>query len=239
MSIKTFKRMEKKYFLTLSQYEELKKRLEPYMEYDFYCPDGALYSIYNIYFDTEDYRIIRTSLSKPYYKEKLRLRSYQDFGTLNPESPVFLEMKKKAGGIVTKRRASLTLACAEDFLKKRITPETKTYLDGQVLREISYFTHHYSITPAASISYDRAAYFGKTDSDFRITFDFNILSKDLRNASAPSRELIAPGTCLMEVKLMGTAPLWLAEAFSSLHIHSVGFSKYGTMYRQMAFKNIA
>lgn len=180
MSIKTFKRLEKKYLLTMEQYEELRKRMEPYMTYDEYCPDGALYSIYNIYYDTDDYRLIRASLAKPYYKEKLRLRSYSPLSS--EDSPVFLELKKKVGGIVTKRRAAL---------------------------------------------------FGLTDPDFRITFDFHICSQDLRQTSSPLGDLLDPGTCLMEVKLTGAAPLWLAEAFSALHIHPASFSKYGVMYRQM------
>ncbi len=230
MSIKTFKRMEKKFLLTDRQYEELKKRMEPYMEYDQYCPDGSFYSIYNIYYDTDDYRLIRTSLTKPYYKEKLRLRSYQLPDS--PESPVFLEMKKKVGGVVTKRRASLSLAEADVFLNHRESPKDTAYLDGQVLREITYFMKRHPLSPAASISYERAAYLGKTDPDFRITFDFRILSLDLRADSGIPLELLAPGTCLMEVKLTGTAPLWLAEAFSSLHIRSASFSKYGAMYKQ-------
>ena len=180
MSIKTFKRLEKKYLLTMEQYEELRKRMEPYMTYDEYCPDGALYSIYNIYYDTDRYRLIRASLAKPYYKEKLRLRSYSPLGS--EDSPVFLELKKKVGGIVTKRRAAL---------------------------------------------------FGLTDPDFRITFDFHICSQDLRQTSSPLGNLLDPGTCLMEVKLTGAAPLWLAEAFSALHIHPASFSKYGVMYKQM------
>ena len=231
MSIKTFKRLEKKYLLTMEQYEELRKRMEPYMTYDEYCPDGALYSIYNIYYDTDRYRLIRASLAKPYYKEKLRLRSYSPLGS--EDSPVFLELKKKVGGIVTKRRAALSYRDASDFVSGRRIPTMQTYLDRQVLREISYFTHQYPITPAAAISYDRAALFGLTDPDFRITFDFHICSQDLRQASSPLRELLDPGTCLMEVKLTGAAPLWLAEAFSALNIHPASFSKYGVMYKQM------
>ena len=49
-------------------------------------------TICNIYYDTADYRLIRASLEKPAYKEKLRLRSY---GVTEPGGEVFLELKKK------------------------------------------------------------------------------------------------------------------------------------------------
>ena len=65
----SFERYEKKYLLTPAQYEALLPRLRERMTED-------EYGMYNIYYDTEDYSLIRTSLSRPAYKEKFRLRSY-------------------------------------------------------------------------------------------------------------------------------------------------------------------
>lgn len=67
-----FERYEKKYCLTLSQQRFLLERMTPYMKKDAY----GEYTICNIYYDTDDYRLIRASLEKPVYKEKLRVRSY-------------------------------------------------------------------------------------------------------------------------------------------------------------------
>ena len=66
-----FERYEKKYCLTLSQQRFLLERMTPYMKKDAY----GEYTICNIYYDTDDYRLIRASLEKPVYKEKLRMRS--------------------------------------------------------------------------------------------------------------------------------------------------------------------
>ena len=46
----------------------------------------------NYYFDTDDFRLIRTSLDKPAYKEKLRLRSYRYAAK---DDLIFAELKKK------------------------------------------------------------------------------------------------------------------------------------------------
>ena len=68
----TLRRVEKKYLLSEDKYNRLLERLEPYMQLDEY----GLHTICNIYYDTPDYDLIRTSIDKPVYKEKLRLRSY-------------------------------------------------------------------------------------------------------------------------------------------------------------------
>ena len=67
-----FKRYELKYILTAEQKEKVLRAMEPYMVSDQY----GRTVIRNIYFDTDDYRLIRRSIEKPAYKEKLRIRSY-------------------------------------------------------------------------------------------------------------------------------------------------------------------
>ena len=83
-----FKRYEIKYLLSLAQKERILEAMAPYMALDKY----GRTVIRNVYLDTPDYRLIRRSLEKPVYKEKLRLRSYRQAG---PESPIFVELKKK------------------------------------------------------------------------------------------------------------------------------------------------
>ena len=83
-----FKRYELKYLLTLEQKEAILQVMAPYMALDQY----GRTTIRNVYFDTPDYRLIRRSIEKPVYKEKLRIRSY---GRAEPDSTVFVELKKK------------------------------------------------------------------------------------------------------------------------------------------------
>ena len=107
---KVFNRYEKKYMLTRKQYEAIRQRMEPYMEKDQY----GLHTIRNIYYDTEDDELIRTSLEKPKYKEKFRVRCY---GEPNAESDYFLEIKKKYKGIVNKRRIVMKPQEAKAYLE--------------------------------------------------------------------------------------------------------------------------
>lgn len=173
MAIKSFKRYEKKYLLTGDQYEKLIPRLLEYMKMDDHCVNNS-YSIYNIYYDTDDNSVIRHSISKPYYKEKLRLRSYKI--PQSPSDKVFLELKKKINKIVNKRRAIITLEEAYNFLEFGERPKCTDFITEQVINEIEYYLSHTKVNPTVYIGYNRIAFFGKEDKDFRLTIDSKIIT---------------------------------------------------------------
>ena len=231
MAIKSFKRYEKKFLINKEQYDNLIPILLKYMDYDEYCKDGRNYSIYNLYYDTENDDVIRHSIYKPYYKEKLRLRSYRTPKTL--EDKVFLELKKKINGIVNKRRVVMTLGAAYDFLESGNRPQTEDYINNQVLNEIEYYLKNNPVYPKVYIGYSRKALFGKEDRDFRVTFDSEIMARrdDLSLESGSyGNELLEDNMYLMEVKILGAMPLWFANILSELEIYNTHFSKYGDEY---------
>ena len=174
MAIKSFKRYEKKYLLTGEQYEKLIPRLLEYMKMDDHCVNNS-YSIYNIYYDTDDNSVIRHSISKPYYKEKLRLRSYKI--PQSPSDKVFLELKKKINKIVNKRRAIITLEEAYNFLEFGERPKCTDFITEQVINEIEYYLSHTKVNPTVYIGYNRIAFFGKEDKDFRLTIYSKIITR--------------------------------------------------------------
>lgn len=232
MAIKTFKRYEEKYLINKDQYKEMLPVLLAHMNFDKHCKNGENYGIYNIYFDTDKNEVISHSIDKPYYKEKLRLRSYKL--PTSQEDIVFLELKKKINGIVNKRRATLTLIEAKKFLEQRENPVTKNYLTNQVLNEISYYLKNNDVKPKVFISYNRLAFFGKENSGFRITFDSEIITR--RNdvtleAGGLGETLLDSDKYLMEVKIIGAMPLWFTELLTKHCIFSTNFSKYGTEYK--------
>jgi hypothetical protein len=221
----TFQRFELKYLLSDEQYRALLYRLAERIEPDEFYKS----TICNLYFDTPDYRLIRTSLEKPVYKEKLRLRSY---GVPTPDGKVFLEIKKKYKGVVYKRRIALTLTEAQNYLSGGIRPAQ----DSQILREIDWFRAFYSeLQPAVYLSYDREAYAARENAGLRFTFDTNILYRRERLHLADGvggQALLEAGQHLMELKVPGAMPVWLAGILSSLSIRPVSYSKYGSAYRQ-------
>ena len=220
-----FQRVEKKYMLTKEQYESLIKAIAPYMEIDKYGET----EIRNIYFDNSADELIETSLKKPTYKEKLRLRSY---GTPDSDSTVFFEIKKKYRGVVYKRRISMTLSEAYTYIETGKLPE---HLQGNIPVEIDYMIRRYRLSPKAFISYKRVAWAGKDNPDLRITFDREITSRygDTRlESDTDGHKVLDPDTFLMEIKIPGAMPLWLAHALSERNIFPHSFSKFGSAHIQ-------
>lgn len=225
-----FKRLEKKYLLTEKQYLDIRAFLEKYTYTDKYGKS----SIRNIYFDTDDYSLIRASIEKPVFKEKLRLRSY---GSPDKNGTVFLEIKRKYNGIVYKRRAPMTLQAADDFLYS----QNPNRVSSQILKEIDWFLKLYSPEKKIFISYDREALFSKEDQNLRITFDTNIgfRTSNLDLTDNSSLHYILPADrYLMEIKIPASMPLWLCSYLSHKEIFPISFSKYGKCYCNFIFQNL-
>ena len=92
-----FERREVKYLISAEQRRDIMKLVEEYMKPD----EFGRSAICSVYYDTPDMLLIRRSLDRPVYKEKLRVRSY---GPVSGDKKVFVELKKKYNGVVYKRR---------------------------------------------------------------------------------------------------------------------------------------
>lgn len=151
MSFQTvFQRYELKYLLTQEQKKKILQAIAPYMELDQY----GRTTIRNLYFDTGNYRLARHSIEKPSYKEKLRVRSYSQ---ADPESPVFVELKKKYRNVVYKRRIALPEKEAMEWLQGGSCSQ-----DVQISREVDYFLSYYrNLAPVVFLSYEREAFFSE------------------------------------------------------------------------------
>ncbi len=222
-TIVTMKRFELKYIISEEQRLYLLEALKGHLEVDEY----GLTSIASIYYDTPDYRLIRTSIEKPPFKEKIRLRSY---GLAKPGGKVFLELKRKTAGIVYKRRVVTT----EEAVNRFFNYEGDITADGQIAREITYFRDYYDrLVPAILIIYDRTAYF-QPNGSIRLTIDQNprYRTKDLNLSTSMDGELILPkGYSILEIKVQEAMPLWLTEILSKGKIYKNSFSKVGGAYQ--------
>ena len=226
MSNDIFERHEIKFMADSRQRAYMERVFARHMAPD---PHGES-TVCNIYYDTPDFRLVRGSLEKPVYKEKLRLRSY---GPVSGDGQVFLELKKKYKGVVYKRRIELREREAAAYMSGRAALP----YDSQIGREIDYFCSYYrGLRPAVYLCYDRCAYFSQDDPNLRATFDKNILwrTDDMRLTARPGGEhLLLPGRSLLEVKTASAIPMWLVEALDTAEIRTASFSKYGEAYKIM------
>ena len=225
MEIRVFRRVEKKYILDSKTYDELMNRISDHLKKDIYYESNIL----NIYYDTDNYDLIINSIEKPPFKEKIRLRSY---GIPDLESDVFLEIKSKYQGIVGKRRVAMKL---KDFYKY-LYDGTLSGTSKQIMKEMDYFFKKYKLKPKIFLGYNRYSYLDKDNPNLRITFDYNIRSRDnnLKLDLGDEGNYILPkDKVIMEIKSLDAIPIWLVKVLSELKIYPDSFSKYGNVYTKM------
>ena len=216
-----FKRNELKYKLNAKEYSLLLEEIEKHLNIDEYGET----TIQSLYYDTESWLLIRNSIERPFYKEKIRVRSY---GLATPEKQVFLELKKKCDKVVFKRRIGIKQKDVHDFIKLGIGSDK-----GQIEKEISYFCKFYGdINPKMLLLYDRTS-FVESGGGLRITFDRNIRYRtDRLNlcSGLDGKPILDEGEVMMEVKTEGAYPMWLVKLLNENHIYKTSFSKYGKAY---------
>jgi len=221
-----FRRVEKKYIITKKQYEELRKYIDNYVIED----EHGRSTIRNIYFDSNSYDLISHSITKPFFKDKVRARSYN---TPNKNSTVFLEIKRKYDGIVGKRRIEMKLSDLERYIESGSSLNIK---NSQIKRELDYYLYIYKLKPAMYLSYSREAFYQKDDRNMRITFDSNIIARpyDIRlDSENYGTNILNQNLMVMEIKTLGAMPMWLVEILNKTQIRPCGFSKYGEAYTQL------
>ena len=256
-----FKRYELKYILDSAQYAAIKAEIEKRLSPD----EFGRNTVQSLYYDTPDNRLIRASIEKPAFKEKLRVRCYN----LNDDDKnVYVEMKRKYDGVVYKRR----IACKEGevaaLLNREAQPDGGRQTNGekqtdgnaeiasgtqadkpqagdgtqtsQIGKELDYFTRFYgNLTPKILILCEREAFCDK-ESDLRVTFDENIRYRadDLNFYSSLDGENLLPDDCvLMELKSGSAFPLWLCRILGEQNIRKQSFSKYGSAYEREILKS--
>ena len=224
-----FRRIEKKYVVNDKQYEIIKDILIKYMDEDSHGKS----TICNVYFDTENYDLIRHSIEKPYYKDKVRLRSYN---IPKDESTVFLEIKRKCDKVVGKRRIEMKL---KEFNKYLENPNSLIHANKQIKTELDYYFKLYNLKPTMYISYSRTAYYQKDNLDFRVTFDSNIKARgyDLNlELGSYGSDILDKNKYVMEIKTLGSIPLWFVKLLTEFGIKQASYSKYGTAYEELVLK---
>jgi len=217
-----FRRQEIKFILDTAKLQPLYDIVAEKIPRDTY----GQYLVQSIYFDTNNWDIIRSSIEKPVYKEKLRLRCY---GVPGQDSTIFMELKKKFRGVVSKRRIAFPMQELIEKSAQELVAEDST----QIGRELSYYLQNHAVQERVHISYEREAFAG--ENGLRLTLDTNIRFRtDILDYQNPGEglEVLPAGLTVMEIKTLGGMPIWLAQTLSEHKIFPHSFSKYGAGYKK-------
>ena len=222
-----FRRVEKKYVITKKQYLYLINEIKDKMSED----EHGKSTICNIYFDTDKYDLIRHSITRPIFKDKVRLRSYN---IPSKKDTIYLEIKRKYDGVVSKRRIETTLKDFYLYIEDRSNLE-----DNQIKKELDYYFYYYKLIPTMFLSYERIAYYDIENKDFRLTFDSNILARNYDLELEKGNygiSILDKEKIIMEVKSLGAMPMWFVKILNQQKIYPSRFSKYGEAYKKLILK---
>lgn len=210
--------------------DEFLRKIRPFVNDDEYGKS----TVHTIYYDSDNFEIIRNSIERPVYKEKLRARCY---GDCKEDGITFLEIKKKYKGVGSKRRVALPLNVLNEYINNGVYP--KDY-DCQILREIDYLINFYKPKAKIMISCEREAFFSKTDPELRITVDSGIRSRTERldlSYDGDMKKLFDDDICIIEIKTESACEMWLVSVLNELKMYPESFSKYGSFYKKMLKNN--
>lgn len=229
MAIEIFSRREQKYLITRLQYEKLVEKITPFMRNDKYGIDGK-YTVTSLYFENLEKEIYFETKNKLKYRQKLRLRVYDD---TDRNGTAFFEVKQKHNKVVNKRRLVLPLKEAYRYLANESPDNLATYetSNNQVLKEIDHFRKFYNLQPEMIVSYNRHAFHGTTDPELRITFDLDLKcrNEDLALEHGPyGVNFIDENLVVLEVKVNDSVPLWLTRFLQELDCEQRSASKFCT-----------
>ncbi len=258
---KTFRRVEDKYLISREQMENLLEMAGDRLHKDRYPTSN----MHNLYFDTKDYDLIVRANDNEPFRKKIRARSYNE-PQVNSDVFIEIKtkLKKNDRKISGKRRFMVKTEDFEKYLSdntsfeaiitnKKLpdgTPSINSAKNIQIAREADYLINHFSLTPKMFITYNRESYAGAAAHDehshdkdaFRITFDKNLryrtdnLGLFITNTETDYFKNDEKNI-IMEVKTLGSMPLWFVQILSEFKILPQPFSKYGRIYQQIKEAN--
>ena len=227
-------RYEFKYLVPFNRIDTLRRRIVPFVQEDKFAGRRAdhQYVVRSIYYETTGYRSYVEKLAGIERRVKVRIRGYN---RPEPESSVFLELKRKHGPFIRKNRAPVLWSELPDLLRDRdverhVRVRRAFELGKEDARQFFYQVIGKGMSPAILIAYERKAYFATFDRRIRLTFDKHIRFRLTQDPGILFEERsLTPlfrSHFVFEVKFYDSLPEWLVDVISEFSLQRQAVSKY-------------
>lgn len=234
-------RHEAKYIIPPSYVPKIREFIAPFCQPDKYGRgDPPEYTITTLQLDTPSLSLYHAKEWDVVNRFKLRIRTYGDDTPL-----VFLEVKRKFGGCISKLRAAIPKEnwCVDVITKPGKMPLTfwsrsqeTAYLEFVRLVQLT------GSRPVMRIRYIREAHFGKNDHYARISFDRALMYQPTQSwelSGEGKRWFSMDGSLaqnkgyrfsgvVLELKTLSDAPQWMLDVVNEFGLVRTGNCKYAT-----------
>jgi SPX domain protein involved in polyphosphate accumulation len=189
------------------------------------------YYIHSLYLDSADLAMCEATLHGHKNRVKLRVRFYDD----RPESPIFLEIKRRVKDVILKERAAVKKSSVDKLLCNR-WPERSDLFDAEdddAYRTAWRFCDMRDALRADGrifVSYLREAWVSPNDDSVRVTVDRDLATapwerrvelRDYDRWRRPPLEGV-----VLELKFTDRYPMWMQDLVRSLNLNRGNMAKY-------------
>lgn len=229
-----FCRYELKYRITETKARALAQYVQAYIHPDRYAKSqpGYEYPISSLYLDSPTMSLCRETLQGKKNRFKLRVRGYDD----SPESPVFLEVKRRINTVILKSRVKVPKPVLGQILSNRHAPSLEYEKDRETFRQFMLYVTALNARPVVLVRYMRQAFEGDSDNRVRITFDrklgFKATGQPVVSVNGPGWHAVSMDFVILEIKFTARYPLWLSDMVKMFNLKQTAMSKYVSSVQQ-------
>ncbi len=233
-------RHEAKYIIPPSMMEPIRRYIAPFCRPD---PHGhgspQCYRITTLQLDGPGLPLHHAKKNESANRFKLRVRTYDQ-----PDSPVFLEVKRKLGQVVVKSRSRITRNDWSESLIRNIPVAIPFVSEKEYVAFLEFIrlAREIQAAPVVRIRYVRESFFAvdaeyarvsfDRDLEYQPAYDWKLLGEEGRwlcmdDALAQNKMNTWSGIVL-ELKSLANAPRWMSDLTREFDLERDGNCKYST-----------
>jgi hypothetical protein len=191
---------------------------------------GLSYPVHSLYLDSPDLAIFWSTINGDKNRYKLRVRFYNDL----PDSPVFLEIKRRVNGCILKQRGGVHKHAIARLLEGHLpAPGDLLKADARSVQAVHRFIElatRIQAVPQAHVYYQREAYVDPVHDNVRVTMDRDVLTQPRSEVSFKT-EMVSPSRpfgdrVILELKFTDRFPDWLRLMVERFGLTQCGAAKY-------------
>lgn len=206
--------------------------VRPYLAPDEFAANPALpsYPVHSLYLDSGDLHTYRATVNGDRDRYKLRVRYYDE----TPESPIYLEIKRRVDRCIYKQRARVRRESIPALLggswpstRDLHRPDARDFASLQKFCEL---LRRLGAQPRARVSYDREAWTSEGHNAVRVTMDRRVvcepelgprLDTTFTNPARPFGDQV-----IVELKFTNRFPDWLQVMVRTFNLVQGSAAKY-------------
>ena len=227
-------RYELKYRIRESKARAIAQYVQSYIPADQYSRKnpGLEYPISSLYFDSQELQLCKETIEEKVNRFKLRIRCYDD----NPQTPCFVEIKRRLNSVILKDRARLQKEMLKSVIQDLCVPDSLYEKDKKILRQFQFYLRTLCARPLVLVRYKRQAFEGDSRNRVRVTLDremsFKAVDRPVLTMNGEGWRRIPMDFVILEIKFTNHYPLWLSDMVKCFDLKQTAMSKYVSSVQQ-------